>query len=294
MISLGSLWRQPAALQALDGVLRVTVVLACLGSAWWSLRLESPVVGWLCSPAETGGLEWSEGTALSVDRAAGWMLIAAAALTLLGPCWPVLLGVAAWHVLVPLAETIMGGHFLSAWTLPAHAARIAAPLALAAIEPWPGRFAGSRVRLEGTVWLLRVAAACTFAVHGYEALRLNPQFIDYLIAAADRCLGWKLPESQAVLALNIIGVVDVLAAAGLLVARLRWLAAYMAFWGTVTALARVVYAGLPVGYETLVRAAHAGVPLAICLYWHLGSRPSTPSPTQPDHEFTPPPQSAAS
>jgi hypothetical protein len=54
----------------------------------------------------------------------------------------------------------------------------------------------------------------------------------------------------------------------------RWpaVAYYMALWGAVTAVSRVVQAGVPAYAEALLRASHVGLPLAVAVYWQFIKR----------------------
>ena len=142
------------------------------------------------------------------------------------------------------------------------------------------------------LWLVRLAAALTFFGHGLYALGFFPTpgpFVDMTI----RSLG--VTESFARQYLFWAGVLDMIVAVGILLPQ-RWggwarrivlvSAAYMVFWGFVTALARPWSAGFPNGawafalkYETqafVVRAAHFMLPL----YALLTLKESPPRPTR--------------
>lgn len=169
--------------------------------------------------------------------------------------------VAAWFFCEAAFETVAGHEPLSVLELGCHAARYGVPLAVA--QP--------RIMVP----VLRVTASLTFLGHGVEALSLEPMFIAYLQTAADLA-GQPLPQAGAALLLRVIGTVDLVVGTALLVRGPRpWLTGYMTAWGTITALARVVYAG-PAGIvDALVRAANGGAPLVL---WLLGSgeRPGAP------------------
>jgi hypothetical protein len=247
--------------------LRATVALQCLGAAKFALGAGGQVFELLWDAPDVGGFGLSEATSLAVAHTAGWLLIVAAGLTLLRPCWPVLLPVALWQLLLAGAHTWLGGGFWAEVSLPAHATRILAPLALAIVDPWPARAPLSPARWEAGVWLLRGAAALTFVAHGLEAWNLNPVFLDYLIIAAERLLDFDLSQDAAETILRAIAAVDIAAALLLVARRWRAVAYYMAAWGAITALSRIVHGGLAAYPQTLIRAANAGVPLAVGLYW---------------------------
>ena len=249
--------------------LRIAVAVQCVGAARLALSVGSPIFALLWHPPDLGGLGWSEATALAVDQLGGWLLLAAAGLTLVRPCWPVLAPVALWFGLFAAVDTWLGGHPFSHLALPAHAARIIAPLALIVIDRWPRRELLSRERVERGVWLLRVAASLTFAAHGWEALQLNPRFIDLLIGAANHLPNFELRQPVAEDMLRAIAACDFVIAGLLVTTRWRSVAYYMALWGAITALSRVVAHGWIAHPQTLIRAANAGVPLAVALYWSL-------------------------
>jgi hypothetical protein len=255
--------------------LRVVVAAQCIGVAWKLHVTDTAIFSVLWGQADIGGFGWTESSALLVEDVACWALVIAAAFTLLRPCLFVLAPVALWQLAMPLADWWTGG---IAWTqlseplqllvaVTEHAVRVAAPLTLAIWDPWRARNP-SPLRMAAGHWLLRLAAAATFICHGYKAILHQPLFIDYLIAAGSRLLGMAVSEDMARGMLTVIGWTDV--ALGLMLISRRWrlIAAYMAFWGFVTAGARIVYAGWPASYEALLRAANGGAPLVLLFYWY--------------------------
>ena len=151
--------------------------------------------------------------------------------------------------------------------------------------------AGKRCALIGD-WMLRLATAATFIVHGVEAIRLNPAFIDLLIGSAGNLLWMSLSESTATILLYAIGIIDIVLAILLLCTRWRWIPWYLALWGFITACSRITAAGL-IGLasaypETLIRVANGGVPLAIailcCAATTAGKSPTSSSKTSPHSE----------
>lgn len=161
----------------------------------------------------------------------------------------------AWFAALAIAETHNGGAPFTELALGAHATRFAAPLVLAAWD-----------RVEVTRWLLRVSVSLTFLMHGFEALNLHPQFIDYLLATDRRLFGLGLEQSGAEIMLRIIGVSDVVLAGLVLTGRdFRPVLAWAAFWGVVTASSRVVQGGAPALHHTLIRTANGGLPFVLLL-----------------------------
>lgn len=160
--------------------------------------------------------------------------------------------VAAWFVTAALLKMI-GDEPFALLALPCQAARFGVAIAIA--RP---RFA---------IPILRVAASLTFLGHGTEAIGLHPKFIAY-IQHTGGLVGCHVSDETTTMMLRVIGTIDlVLAGAILLRPARRVTAGYMTFWGTITALARTVYAG-PAGIpDTLIRAANPGAPLALLLAW---------------------------
>ncbi len=118
--------------------------------------------------------------------------------------------------------------------------------------------------------------ALTFAAHGLEALGCRGSFLDMLILAAQNLLGIRLPETMAQWMLTAIGVVDLAAAALVLLVRWRGVAWYMAAWGFATAAARIVVLSGNTGwYEFAIRSSHWALPLVLVLAWRL-SPPARP------------------
>ena len=261
---------------SLKWCLRCVVALQCAGAVACDKAGASPVFSFLWNDPETGGLGWSESTTVSTLQIASWALLLAIPLVLLRPCWPVLVPIALWQFANAAATAWMGGNFAAnngvGWLpLPAQAVRIAAPVALLLLDRWPrakeptaslGLFTSQTAE-----WLMRLAVACTFIAHGWEAYRHCPEFIDYLIMAAQKLAAYELSESHARQILSVIGVIDFVVGGAILLFRWRCLALYMAIWGAITAFSRVVHAGWPAYYEVLVRTANAGLPLALAIYW---------------------------
>ena len=280
------LWR------AVIWTLRISIAIQCLGLAREALLFQSPVFEFLWNSPDVGGLGWNEARVVWIHQIAGWCLVVSAGLTLVRPCWPVLMPVVLWQLLHVIAKTRMGGDPFYEINLLAQSTRILAPLGLMLLDPWPLDSWQRRTRpmkpdlsakhlsaerVTAAFVLLRIAVAITFAAHGFEAWQRHPKFVDFNIVVAHDLLGWSVTQDTAEAILAAIGTIDLVAAVLLLLGR-RWRAVvfYMAFWGLVTALARVVYAGaaeFSVTYhQTFVRACHAGVPLAIGLYWTLLSK----------------------
>jgi len=247
--------------RAAGATLRVVVGLSALTAAWQAWHQPSTVNGVLFIE-----LEQSEELARLVDRGAALLLaLAGAAVALRGSRLGALF-IALWLLALAVAKTVGGGTAFSHLALPAQAVRFAAPLCLVLLASGAPR---------GAEILLRLAAAATFAVHGWEALQHTPAFLDLLILSSSNLLDTRLSEATARHLLTVIGWLDLAVAAAVLLRRWRLVAAYMALWGAVTLSSRVTAHGLSLWPEACIRAANAGAPLALWFLWRGFSRRST-------------------
>ncbi|MBZ4420656.1 metallophosphoesterase family protein [Myxococcus sp. RHSTA-1-4] len=233
-------------------VLTLVVLLQAAGLVLSAARDGTSLGTWLF--VELG---WSEAHSLALERTGTFIAVLGCllAMTLRRPL-PRLVaaGVAsAWCLALALGEWKVGGAPYTDVALPAHATRIAAPLLLAL---WDRRAAAVQV--------LRVSIALTFAIHGLESLALHPRFIDLLLSADHRLFGLGLDERGAEILLRLVGVHDVFLAVLVLIGRdSRRVLGWMALWGAVTALSRVVQGGGGATHHALIRAANAGLPLVL-------------------------------
>src|SRR5690606_7198667 len=151
--------------------------------------------------------------------------------------------------------------------------RFAVPLALWLYD--------RRDRDPSPAWetIARWGTALAFFGHGLEALWLSPHFADLILFSAFR---WEIDVSEitATGLLTGIGVIDLLLAISMVLRRWYFVAIYAAIWGLVTAFSRITANGLDFGwYETLIRAAHFGLPAALAIYWWKRS-PRAPTPAE--------------
>lgn len=265
--------REHAPTQAAAAILRLGVFIQCVGLYWIAIGKGSALNGLFFL-----SLDWSEPTAQLIDRGGAMLVTAAAAAALWWPrAWGLYALIAAWMTFVAAASWHQGGAPFSDWSMLAWAIRIAAP-AIAAL--W-GRGLELSLRAQ---WIARAAIAATFALHGVEALSMHPGFVDLVIGAGQRFfhVWWEQHAVQRLL--GVIGVVDLVVAALLLCGkRWRWLVMYMALWGFVTALSRVVESG-SIGFgETMLRCCHGALPLALWWLWRPQSSPQEQRDTIP-HE----------
>lgn len=279
----------------IDWILRVGVALQCAAYAWLvGYVLESPLLTWLWEPPDVGGLGLGEAAALPIVRVVGVVFALAAVSALTRPSRALLLtvgllqltiAVAAWQTYegFPVDIRWLGNgalhslalHIVPLFPLAASAARIAAPFALVLVH-WSRYRALLGIAITPTCeWLLRIALALTFAAHGVEALQHRGSFVDMLITASQHLLQRRMPESLATGLLIAVGSIDLVLAAIVVFRRWRQVALYMAFWGIITASARLIV--LPWGtgwYEFAIRASHWALPLVLYYAWRVAPRPA--------------------
>ena len=250
--------------------LRWGVLGYCIGVAGTTLRFGDEL-------AETLNMDigWSWEDSLAVASVGCWVLLTAAVLQMISRrAWPVLVFISGWSALLTVAAYLQhGGEPFREVLLISHSSRWLVPLALCLFLACPKSGAVPLARITKGIWLLRIAAAVIFAMHGYEALGHKSSFIDYILMAGQR-VGMSISQEVACSALTWVGVIDMLLALLVLTTRWRFILAYMAFWGLVTAGARIVHSGLVRWDEFFLRAPNFCVPLALFFYWRFFARRS--------------------
>ncbi len=300
--SAGQFARSVPYQKAIVAVLRWTVAVQCLGNAHWFLRVdETPLLSLMWGQADVGGWGWSESTALAAQQAIGWYTLIAAMLVLVGKkgsgticakhpsgrsgkwfltpfsgwiLWPLVMlqlsiagAMCQMHLGFQPAPHWLAPQIASLFPWATQAARIAAPLLLWMLAPDPF-FRLSPMRTQAGIGILRGAIALVFLAHGIEALSHHPEFLDLIIVSARKWPGWNMSEQVAEQLLTAIGAVDIVVAGLCLVRHWPAVAWYMAFWGAVTAASRVTAGGWAFHWhEFATRMPHAGLPLALALYW---------------------------
>jgi len=269
--------------------LRIAVVLQCLGNWRWLTQIEeTPLLHWLASPRDIGGLAWNEPMALTVQSGVGWSLLLAAALVLWRPQVLVLLPLAGLQVLIATAMwQLADGYALQADWVPlpllmlfpfaTQLMRIAAPAGLLLlVSRW--------LTPAKTMQLLRWSVAIVFFAHGIEAWQQNPKFLDLIINANQRLFGVNVAQTTAQWSLTVIGAIDM--ALAIVCVSFRWLGVlgWLTFWGGVTAIARGLANGWDVSWhEVLARSSHCGIPLSVAIWWHLLRWETGSTTTAKDH-----------
>jgi hypothetical protein len=196
------------------------------------------------------GLTWGEGLVRTSYSAARIVLLSSALL------------LSGLYFMEAIFVSAVGGAYASEWTVLAHSLRYAAPLCMIGLlldGPQKARIASVSLR-----WAL----ALTFIVHGWEAWKGHPQFVDFVLGFSERQLNLSLTEQNALSILRFIGAMD-LAAGALSLWRPRpWLFLIMGIWGTVTAVNRLYFSGFHGLDECLMRITHCVVPF----YFARGSK----------------------
>lgn len=245
--------------QIADWLLRAAIVLFALGLARAMFTRVGSSIGSIAL------LHWEvpHSTILLAEKLGSAVVLAAALSLLVRPTVVALLAVAVPVLVEALAGVRAGGFHFYELTPYAHALRYVAPLALIPLIASAGFFGEAEVRRKTSAWLLRVAIATVFVVHGYEAWKLHPFFTDFVLTAAEGLFGMEMEESTATSILKTIAVVDFIVAIWLLVKPSWPLLGWLAFWGLVTALARPVTLGFASYPEVLLRASHVIAPIAL-------------------------------
>lgn len=263
----------PRGWKLVQGTLRVTVALQCFGAAAEAIhqQRESDVVHAL---AEWGLL--TSDIAVQAARHSGWALLACGALTLLRPCWPVVLPVAAWFGILAAAPAVETQNTVAAASL---AAAVTTPLVLVLVDFWPPALAFSIGRGQVAMLLLRTGIIVALVGHALLLLGECAQPGDWAAAvqaACRRVSGHDATDARVVQWLAAAAAIDLALAANLLAARVRPLALVLAAWGAALAALPVVADG-PLEYPAaLQRAALSGAPLALCCWWLCAVREQPP------------------
>lgn len=174
--------------------------------------------------------------------------------------------IAFWTFSLAAFKAYLGGEFMASYSPLALAVRIMLPVSLGLLY-WARNNENSSSNTRNiSVRLLEVAISLVFLIHGLEALYAHPGFIDFLIYIPKTYLGIEITEAMAKNILILIGVQDILLAAGAVFLRAKAAFMYMTFWGWMTALTRVAYSPAYGLGGTVIRVANGGVPFFLSLY----------------------------
>ncbi|TVR64698.1 MAG: metallophosphoesterase family protein [Gemmatimonadales bacterium] len=214
-------------------------------------------------------LEYPHGTAVTIEKWLVSVFLALALAQLLRPSLFLLLPVAGYVLFEAWAGAYQGGYRYSEWTVWAQTLRWSTPLALAVLVAWPfARWLAEGVRTAATSWILRGAVAMVFVVHGLECLWGYGAFADLIMGSARSVLDLRIREAQALQIMQVIGVVDLLVAAAVLVRPWRAVLLWAAFWGAITAVSRMTALGMGAWIEVALRTSHVLGPLTILALRH--------------------------
>ncbi|MCA9054178.1 MAG: hypothetical protein KDA75_10100 [Planctomycetaceae bacterium] len=259
----------PRGFNVVLATLRIAVAVQCWGAAGERLHADGDfgLLKFLTGPA---GFADSAATAV-LDKAA-WGLLACGFLTLVRPCWPVLIGVTGWFAFV----AAIGGASHNDVLLPvAHGARYLVPLALLLLDFWPPPAKFSLGRAMVALFFLRLGIVLTFAGYGFVALqqsRAGGPFVELVSGSAANVFRHQLTTEQAQTALGVIGGMNLGLALGLLLVRSRAMVLFMAAWGGLAAMSHVLALGPQAWDEVLILAASCGGPASLFFYWWLAVR----------------------
>jgi hypothetical protein len=244
------------------------VAVVCFGWAARALHLKlaSPVAGLL--------ERWFDLNAVNLARAdniAAYALAGAGALTLIRPCWFVLLPAGVWITLAAVGVAMQSSAYEPLVGLEFAASAIA-PLALIFIDFWPPKFKFSLGMHNTGLWLLRIAASVAFISQGVLAL-IQSQFggpwIDVMAQALDNVLPRELDERDVRFALAWLGAIDIAVGFAFLIRRSRIAALSAVAWGVAAAGFFTIASGEKNYAETLIRFGLIGAPATLLCHWWL-------------------------
>jgi len=179
-----------------------------------------------------------------------------------------------WLGSISVLTWYQGGSFSAPYSIFAHNNRYLLP---ACIAYWIHSRAPNQKSYENLNFIFTISIAVVFFTHGIEAIEKNPDFIDYTLRFFRKYTPFQMKEKHAVMFLVGVGIQDILLAIAVILKPNKWLFAYMAFWGTWTAVLRTVYSPSYGLAKTLLRAANGGIPLVLCLqYFYCRGFPSPP------------------
>ncbi|RPA70414.1 hypothetical protein EF405_03880 [Cyclobacteriaceae bacterium YHN15] len=196
--------------------------------------------------------------AKSVEKFIGWIFLFLGIWAFFKPNKPLLVIISIMTLLLAFIIKRQGGSPFTEWSIPAHMVRILLPIGILF-------FIGEKKKLTMPYYILLTGIVITFLTHGFEALSLHPRFLDYLILSFDHILGLRIRQIHAENMLRIIGSMDIIVAILAIFFPKKPVFIWLAFWGLLTAFARVTELGIGMYPEVLIRAGHFLVPVALIL-----------------------------
>ena len=263
----------PRGWKLVQGTLRVTVAMQCVGAAAARLQAhrESTAVqlleAWQLLPAEQAG---------RADNLAGYALLLCGVLTLVRPCWPVLLPVTAWFGGLAAGPAALQQDPVGTVS---QVVAVVTPLVLLLVEFWPPALSFSIGRAQASMLLLRLGIVTSLAGHALLLLMECGQPGEWggqVRRSAERLLGSNLSAGTVVQVLAVGAAIDLGLAANLLAARVRPLVLLLTAWGAFLAAIPVAAQGPAEYYVCLSQAALAGAPLSLFCWWFCAIREQPP------------------
>jgi hypothetical protein len=253
-----------------DWILRVTILVYALGVAVAVLTRSGSALGDLALMHSSVG----HAKIFLWERIVAGLLFVAALSLLAFPTVLALVIIGGITALEAYAAHRAGGFPFAEYTPLAVALRYLTPLALVPLVLTKRIAPSRRWRSTTASWILRIAVAIVFFIHGLEALWLHPGFIDLIIGSARNVLGLAVTQTTAAHLLRFIGIVDIAIAILILVHPWKPLLGWICFWGLITALARPMAHGFGAYPEVLLRSSH--ILAAVAIGWLLYG-PKTPA-----------------
>jgi hypothetical protein len=204
-------------------------------------------------------LNLSDSFATYFDKISAFVLLGSFLAFLITKRATLLLIPTLYAIALPVCQTILHSSFAYEYSLLSNGARIGLPLALYLF------YKGEQSWTFEKRFIIRVAIAMTFLGHGIEALMEHPKFIDFLIESSAIFFGYDLTEGSAIQMLALIGAADIVFAISGLIKPRVWIFTWMAAWGMVTAICRVVYFQWDGVFPMLLRSAHWALPVIVLL-----------------------------
>lgn len=204
-------------------------------------------------------LDQSDSFSRLFDKISSVMLLLSFALFLITRIASFLLVPVFYAIALPICTMLLHSSFAYEFALLTHGARIGLPLVLYMF------FRGEQEWSFDKRFMIRFMVTLTFVGHGIEALMEHPKFIDFLIEGFALMFGYELSEYGAIQLLALIGAADiVLAISGLIKPRV-WIYLWMASWGVITSLCRLMYFEWDGIFPMLLRSAHWALPVVAML-----------------------------
>jgi hypothetical protein len=233
-------------------LLKFTLLLQCAG-VFFNLMGGSAIETMLFMEA---GMKQAD--AKSVEKFIAWVFLLSGIWMFIKPNKPLLLIISILTLLLAFIIKRQAGSPFTEWSIPAHMIRILLPFGLLF-------FIRENKKLTLPYYILLVGLVITFFTHGLEALSLHPRFLDYLILSFENTFELRMKQVHAENMLRIIGSLDILAAILAIVFPKKPVFIWLAFWGLITAFARITELGIGMYPEVLIRAGHFLVPICLIL-----------------------------